>query len=219
MRSAPPTLKILLSFVDFNLEDTSDCISGDFLTVSDPQGQSRTFCGRDHPWMLESVGNRLTVRFFSDASSEHGYRFKLSYMTASRCDEGWEEFDQYCYYFSENQKNFADARSYCLSNGADLASIHSRSEQIFMQENAKRASLLIGAKTTGEGLYVDPWNFEFIDGTPEDYHNVWEGVNPWILGDEEGECGIIMLPDKWQNRDCREKRLILCASQVSHDSD
>ncbi|CAG0886629.1 unnamed protein product [Darwinula stevensoni] len=217
---APPTRKIILSFVDFNLEDTPDCISGDFLTVSDPLGQPQTFCGRDHPWMLESVGNRLTVRFFSDASSEHGFQFKLSYMTASRCDDGWEEFDRYCYYFSENQKNFTDARSYCLSNGGDLASVHSSSEQIFLQENTKTAALWIGAEPTGEGLWVDPWNFEFIDNTPEDYQNVWDGEDPWILGNvcDDIACGIKMLPDKWQDRDCREERQVLCASQVSHDS-
>ncbi|CAG0894795.1 unnamed protein product [Darwinula stevensoni] len=61
---APPTRKIILNLNDFNLEDSADCFSGDYLTVTDPKGESNMFCGQEHPQSIESVGNVLYVDFW-----------------------------------------------------------------------------------------------------------------------------------------------------------
>ncbi|CAG0894584.1 unnamed protein product [Darwinula stevensoni] len=222
---APPTRTILLSFVDFNLEATDDCVSGDFLTVEDSEGGSNVYCGRDHPWSIESKDNFLSVSFFSDADDEEGheYRFKLSYITISKCLRNWQEFGSHCYFFSSDEKNFFEAKSNCTNQatGARLASVHSREEQVFLQTYAKRATLWLGAEPTGPGLNASPWNFDFIDGSPEDYHNVWGGEDPWILGgcNSSATCGIELVPDRWQNIDCQERKQVLCTSDVAYDGD
>ncbi|CAG0896455.1 unnamed protein product [Darwinula stevensoni] len=90
---APPTRKIILSFNDFFIEDTVFCTHGDYLVVSEPGYDNYVFCGRDHPRTIESVGNALDINFVSDGDDQHGFRFSLTYITVSKCEDGWEEFE------------------------------------------------------------------------------------------------------------------------------
>ncbi|XP_066275447.1 polycystin-1-like protein 2 [Branchiostoma lanceolatum] len=69
-----PRQRIYLSFVNFVLEDDSDC-EYDYLKVQDGRGDSAvdmgTWCGTDSPPPLNSTNNSMTVIFHSDYSEVH----------------------------------------------------------------------------------------------------------------------------------------------------
>ena len=46
----------------------------------------------------------------------------------------WREYGGHCYQYFAYQRNFNDARNRCLSLNADLVSIHSSSENDFVNE-------------------------------------------------------------------------------------
>ena len=206
---------IKLSFSDFNLEEADDCTDGDYLMIADPEGETKVFCGQDHPSSLESVGNSLNISFFSNSANQRGFRFKLSFQTVSQCDDYWKEFGEFCYFFSEDEKNFTDASEDCLSKGGNLASVHSPEEQMFLQKNAKTSTFWIGARPTGGGLTSNAGNFNFLDDSPNDYHNVWDGGS-YFLGTCTSTCGIVMMPDKWRTINCQLKRRVICTSETFH---
>ncbi|CAG0903286.1 unnamed protein product [Darwinula stevensoni] len=131
-----------------------------------------------------------------------------------QCEEGWEEFDSHCYYFSDEEMNFTDARAACEAMNAQLTSIHSSEEQMFIQERCQTPTVWIGAKPTG-CQNENPYCFEFLDGTANDYHHMWES----LLGTCSTTCGISLAPDRWVNRDCSVKRVVICESSQAHDED
>lgn len=49
------------------------------------------------------------------------------------CDVGWTLNEDNCYKFFETNQSWAVANTMCLKNGANLLSINSESEQIFVQ--------------------------------------------------------------------------------------
>ncbi|CAG0902061.1 unnamed protein product [Darwinula stevensoni] len=216
---APATRKIILTFIDFLIEESVDCFSGDYLAVSDPEGEQKEFCGQDHPWTIESIGNTLSITFNSDSDDQQGFRFYLAYVTVSKCGEGWQEFGEHCYYFSDVEMTFDQAQVDCETRNAQLTSVHSREEQLFVQERAQTPTVWIGATNTGD-LSVNPLDFEFLDGTPTDYHNAWQ-YEVWtpLHSCRGGGCGILLVPDRWANRDCSETRPVICESTVDLGED
>ncbi|CAG0888806.1 unnamed protein product [Darwinula stevensoni] len=213
----PSAGKIILTFNDIELGNHQNCVSGDHLTISDPEGDSKITCDPDVPNAIESIGNTLYIDFTSDADGESGFRFRLTYVAQAACEEGWQQFGSHCYFFSDEVMHFDNAQADCEARDAQLASIHSKEEQMFVQERVKTSPCWIGATNPGY-LTEDPFNFEFIDGTGNDYHNIWQwdGYHPFncVAG-----CGILLVPDRWANRDCLEIRQVICDSMMSHGQD
>ena len=158
------------------------------------------------------------IEFISDATDGNGLRFNLRYHTLATCEEGWKEFGSHCYFFSEDEMDFEGAREDCEAKNSQLTSIHSREEQLFIQERVKTPTAWIGAVPTAS-LLADPFNFEFIDGTPNDYHNLWpwERISFGACGEPE-DCAIGLVPDRWVNRDCSEERPVICESFYEEES-
>merc|ERR1711902_380171 len=50
------------------------------------------------------------------------------------CPSGWSEFQGKCYKYFSEQMTWTDAREQCLSEEANLASIHSHLENTFVSE-------------------------------------------------------------------------------------
>ncbi|CAG0894796.1 unnamed protein product [Darwinula stevensoni] len=167
--------------------------------------------------LLLSRSGTLYIDFTSDVDGESGFRFRLTYVAQDACEEGWQQFGSHCYFFSDEVMHFDDAQADCEGRDAQLGSIHSKEELMFVQERVKTSPCWIGATNTGY-LTEDPFNFEFIDGTANDYHNIWQwdGYHPFncVTG-----CGILLVPDRWANRDCLETRQVICDSMMSHGQD
>ncbi|CAG0901591.1 unnamed protein product [Darwinula stevensoni] len=126
------------------------------------------------------------------------------------CDPDWVFFEDACYFFSKGPLTQIEARSFCLDQGGDLVSIHGPEEQKFVEENVAYRSSWIGAFTT-QSLIDDPWNFEFFDGTPNDYHQVGVGEG-WIYYPGTPGGGILLRPLLLKNVDCALKRTVYCYS-------
>uniref|UniRef100_A0A8C1F8S6 C-type lectin domain-containing protein n=1 Tax=Cyprinus carpio carpio TaxID=630221 RepID=A0A8C1F8S6_CYPCA len=104
--------------------------------------------------------SKLTVRTFTVDPPE----------TAS-CPDNWYEFGEFCYKPFEEKKTWHSARtSYCLTRGADLLSIHSPEEEIFLSSFSK-------GKTKWIGLSVNPveGGYHWSDGTPVSHTNWGHG--------------------------------------------
>jgi len=88
------------------------------------------------------------------------------------CPAGWSQFGEDCYKYFDNSVEWEEARERCLSEKADLASIHSEEEHDFLLEiigNAKR--VWVGGRRSCSGCE----DFEWSDGTPLDF-TAWHRV-------------------------------------------
>uniref|UniRef100_A0A3Q3MM23 C-type lectin domain-containing protein n=1 Tax=Mastacembelus armatus TaxID=205130 RepID=A0A3Q3MM23_9TELE len=84
----------------------------------------------------------------------------LFYMLSnSHCEHGYLLYGDFCYRFeTEVSKNWLDAEDdYCVSRGANLASIHSHDEEAFLSQYSPGSSKWIGLNhnpTEGGGCNV-----------------------------------------------------------------
>uniref|UniRef100_A0A3P8Z6A6 C-type lectin domain-containing protein n=1 Tax=Esox lucius TaxID=8010 RepID=A0A3P8Z6A6_ESOLU len=60
----------------------------------------------------------------------------------SSCPSGWSNYGSRCFRFINTARSWAESEQYCLLQGGNLASVHSRKEFNFIQ-------LLVGGKTGG----------------------------------------------------------------------
>ena len=111
------------------------------------------------------------------------------------CEPGWETFENSCYKFVDESKDWISAENDCVDSGAHLASIHSDGEVQFMSSHFTKTSW-IGLEWTGNtynwsdgsGLGFENWN----SGEPnnpgtenctranhapgQEHHNKWTDV-------------------------------------------
>ena len=131
-------------------------------------------------------------------------------MTADEtCPTGWLRFEGKCFgHPKDTLLSWSEAESHCqiLSPGAHLASIHSKGELQFVQEHFKHLAQSVwlgGSDFDQEGTWV--WS----DKTCWDYIN-WRSKQPDNMGSIEN-CLMGNLNDlKWDDVNCKEKKLFLC---------
>ncbi|XP_014022967.1 galactose-specific lectin nattectin-like [Salmo salar] len=58
-------------------------------------------------------------------------------LSQKSCDMGWYSFSGRCYKYVASQLDWADAESYCVAQGGNLASVHSENEHKFIQKLVK----------------------------------------------------------------------------------
>ena len=90
--------------------------------------------------------------------------------TPGACDDGWLSWNGACYLYVNELVSFHKAETFCRSQNAALASIHSDAENALVSYITKGRSCWIG--------YVDirkdeaePENFTWTDNTQNDYNN------------------------------------------------
>ena len=59
------------------------------------------------------------------------------------CPGGWKAFDQYCYYVNLGTANYADSRTLCTMQSADLASIRDLNENNFIMAYVHEGNLSV----------------------------------------------------------------------------
>uniref|UniRef100_A0A1I8AJM6 C-type lectin domain-containing protein n=1 Tax=Steinernema glaseri TaxID=37863 RepID=A0A1I8AJM6_9BILA len=117
---------------------------------------------------------------------------------------GWHSFRGYQYLINLDHKTWNDARSWCLSHGADLASVHSKKEDKFLSK------LWFGKGNTWIGAHSPNGTstFSWSDGTEWDYakwaHRACK--NPV----DSDSCGMSYAGKKWSCGDCEEQHPFLC---------
>ncbi|KAL4228716.1 chromatin-modulating protein mrc1 [Mactra antiquata] len=124
----------------------------------------------------------------------------------------WKYFNGSCYFINSqkygpgSRLTWFDARQYCMSQGGDLASVHSVQEAGFISVLISRtvqSDIWIGLNDLG----VD--QFGWTDGTPFDFMH-WNGGEPNdAFGSEK--CGqVIQSTGYWNDNDCNEKYHFMC---------
>uniref|UniRef100_A0AC34Q474 C-type lectin domain-containing protein n=1 Tax=Panagrolaimus sp. JU765 TaxID=591449 RepID=A0AC34Q474_9BILA len=158
--------------------------------------------------------------FAENCSAKKNYVCLVS-MKISVCDDEWTYFSvtNFCYkvYYLSNWNN---AESSCVALGAHLVSIHSKEEDLFVQEFARCGvtnddpETIIGLYTTTNDNTI--WNWS--DGTPTDYV-------PWPTGEPNNpgvEKCVLVVTDTvpkfpagyWNNIQCdTQKRNYVCKKQ------
>lgn len=74
------------------------------------------------------------------------------------CRTGWKDFGQFCYQFNLNKKSWSDARVACVSQQAELVSIHSPVEQSHITLEVGPYGLQAEAWIGNTILFTEPSN-------------------------------------------------------------
>ncbi|XP_077781315.1 C-type lectin domain family 2 member D-like isoform X2 [Podarcis muralis] len=80
------------------------------------------------------------------------------------CPAGWVGYEGKCYFFSEEERNWTSAQSFCISQGSSLAKIQSELEKVFMLRFKGEADHWIGLRKD----FNDTWIW--ADGS--EYSNI-----------------------------------------------
>merc|ERR1711988_1361587 len=100
----------------------------------------------------------------------------------STCPAGWSESGGNCYKYFDNSVKWDDARKRCLSEEADLASIHSEEENDFLREITGNTRTWVGGRRSCPSCN----DFNWSDGTPMDF-TAWHPNQP-DNGNQAEEC-------------------------------
>ena len=96
--------------------------------------------------------------------------YKFSVFTLEwNCGTDWAAFNQSCFKLVLNYSDIEECRQDCMVGGGDLASIHSKEENDFIETLMKDDLVLFGgriAERDGEFSWIDgsDWDFDYWDG-------------------------------------------------------
>ncbi|XP_068203774.1 macrophage mannose receptor 1-like [Palaemon carinicauda] len=131
----------------------------------------------------------------------------IHHLSDKYCPSGWVMNDNRCYYMSEEEKTWQDARKYCQDNLGDLISINSWAEQDFVHTNIDSDILMGYTDAVEEGVWL--WS----DGSPVEVVN-------WNTGEPNGQttqnCGVMYgNSGKWDDWYCDHTRNFGCEMPAS----
>ncbi|KAM7384822.1 hypothetical protein PAMA_011940 [Pampus argenteus] len=99
------------------------------------------------------------------------------------CPMNWHQFNNSCYFISQRSKDWNRSQSYCRSQGAHLAIIHTAEEQTFLWDRLPRGH----------------WNSYWFGISDEHTEDVWKWVDGTLLVGGFWEVGE---PNNHINEDC-----------------
>ncbi|XP_070777908.1 CD209 antigen-like protein E [Enoplosus armatus] len=103
------------------------------------------------------------------------------------CPADWLLFNSSCYFISRNTRDWPESQSYCQSQGAHLAIIHTAEEQTFLWDHLPRGHWNAYWFGISDEHTEDQW--KWVDGTPL-VGGFWEVGEPNNHIDED--CGYIV---------------------------
>ncbi|XP_061469373.1 CD209 antigen-like protein C [Rhineura floridana] len=119
----------------------------------------------------------------------------------------WHQFQGSCYYFSDNEKQWEDARTWCSTYNSHLVIINSKTEQDFVVKRIKLTSVWLGANDIQmEG------NWHWIDGSPLG-QRFWKPGEPNNVGGHE-DCAVLHREGNWNDIACNREVHFVCEKTV-----
>ncbi|XP_070702831.1 C-type lectin domain family 4 member E-like [Pempheris klunzingeri] len=103
------------------------------------------------------------------------------------CPVDWQLFNSSCYFISRTTRDWPESKSYCESQGAHLAIIHTAEEQTFLWDLLPRRHWNAYWFGITDGITEDQW--KWVDGTPL-VGGFWETGEPNNHINED--CGYIV---------------------------
>ncbi|XP_028420668.1 neurocan core protein [Perca flavescens] len=131
------------------------------------------------------------------------------------CPKDWSHVGKRCFSFIDSPKTWTEAKDYCLIEGANLASVHSKEENIFIQiltrgdTNEFPLTWIGGIDCIKSGFWM--WS----DGTMFNYENWSKDYN---LRDKERAMNCLEMNygyrKKWTAASCNDTLPFVCAKEI-----
>ncbi|XP_051810651.1 C-type lectin domain family 4 member M-like [Acanthochromis polyacanthus] len=123
------------------------------------------------------------------------------------CPNNWRKFETSCYFVSTTEKNWAESRKACIAVGADLVSIESRQEQVFVNGilNAGQQVWIGLTDSYTEGVW------KWVDGTSVTT-TYWQPGQPNSYGGDQ-DCGEFVQKSslgEWNDEGCSHDQAWIC---------
>ncbi|XP_069825291.1 CD209 antigen-like protein C [Dendropsophus ebraccatus] len=121
-----------------------------------------------------------------------------------RCPDSWYTSGCSCYYFSEEELSWDEARDKCTNMNSNLVMIKNKTESDNLNKLFKiKKGYWIGLRRKPEEVQSWKW----LDGTRASFTN-WGNNQPDNYKNQE-HCGETM-SGPWNDRSCRDKLLYIC---------
>ena len=109
-----------------------------------------------------------------------------------RCEEGWEEHGDHCYFWSNDTKSWTDAEDFCQKEGGHLASAGSNATQKYVEQRYRKELTLhrhlwlggndIEEEAAWKWTDCTPWKVEFwYPGQPDNSGSVFSLIQKFTL--------------------------------------
>ncbi|KAF1382036.1 hypothetical protein PFLUV_G00160230 [Perca fluviatilis] len=133
------------------------------------------------------------------------------------CPVDWYLFNNSCYFISRTTRDWPESQSYCQSQGAHLAIIHTAEEQTFLWDLLPRGHWNAFWFGITDEHTEDQW--KWVDGTPL-VGGFWEVGEPNNHIDED--CGYIVKTNvlervairSWYDAPCTMYRAFICEKEM-----
>ncbi|KAA0709969.1 Low affinity immunoglobulin epsilon Fc receptor [Triplophysa tibetana] len=145
----------------------------------------------------------------------------------SSCQKNWSSFQGKMYFFSSDKHNWSNSRGVCLSKGADLVTITSQAEQVFLYSQIKETRWigLNDLETEGQWVWVNNQTLE--ETGVKFWHKRESGKNEpdnWKETDPSGEnCASMQyahgFSDAWFDQSCQTETKFICEKRSSPYTD
>jgi len=130
------------------------------------------------------------------------------------CPSGWKQYRQRCFIYVSTIRTWTESERYCMSRGGNLASVHSVSENYFIQDMIRGIThdfprtWIGGHDATQEGMWL--WS----DGTRLDYLN-WNPGQPDNYSNGQN-CLLMNFGDakRWDDGTCTARLASVCARSI-----
>ncbi|XP_026088298.1 C-type lectin domain family 4 member F-like [Carassius auratus] len=133
------------------------------------------------------------------------------------CDMNWTAYNGKLYFFSSNKMDWSSSRAFCVSKGADLVTITSQTEQVFLASKIK-AWYWIGLndlETEGHWVWVNNQSLNEIG--VQFWHKRKSGKSEpdnWNVGLTGEDCAIVKNDtnylDSWFDVSCHSVMKFIC---------
>ncbi|XP_074538588.1 galactose-specific lectin nattectin-like [Halichoeres trimaculatus] len=130
------------------------------------------------------------------------------------CPPHWTQFDDRCFNFFRMAKPWAEAQTYCIKLGGNLASIHSHKENHFLSEFIEQVTGVPSLDTwIGASDAEQEKRWFWIDGTPFDYQ-FWSHGQPDDYKNNEDCLQMNFAGSAWNDRPCFSSLPYVCVKDV-----
>ncbi|XP_060949125.1 lactose-binding lectin l-2-like [Limanda limanda] len=131
------------------------------------------------------------------------------------CPRFWFSFNSRCYKYVATQMTWADAEFHCVSQGANLVSIHSLDEENFVKALIKNFDHAEGFTWNGLSDVHKEGSWMWSDGSAVDF-------TFWLPGEPNNSAGHEdcvennqkVAEKKWNDLPCSERIPSVCASRI-----
>ncbi|XP_015231949.1 PREDICTED: ladderlectin-like [Cyprinodon variegatus] len=126
------------------------------------------------------------------------------------CNNFWYDFENSCYKYVATLMTWADAEKHCVSQGANLVSIHSMEEENFVKDLIKNFDPAEGFNWIGLSDAQQDGTYFWSDGSPFDF-SFWYPGEPNNAGGAEPCVNTNSGTDKkWNGIVCTNKFASVC---------